>query len=498
MINLGWRESVARFIYRGTQQVKEDAIIVPLYKSAIGEYQVENIRDAIDAYLHDTDIYNAVNFICNSALSDGFYVTGDEKYKSGKAIDVVKEFNDTIRWGDGRSEKRLAPLLRIVTHELVYGGNTFIEMLTPDKLEMLNQVQLSSIYRIFRSPQGSVNRIQQLIGGRFNDLDPQNIIHVSWLQIDREPFGRGLIQPLIAPRMDIKGRQVPPFYKIKASLEYDLYRMVHRRGVPRSVFSFPEAGDELVQAYSKELQDPDVDASFATNTKIEIASEVGGPAQGVPAIINWLSDRYHVGLQTPINALITASGFTQASAIVAQELGELVVEDLQLRLKYAIEDDLYDRILIQNGFDPKLAKIEFHWGASNDYEYNINDIHMSFDRNLLSVIEARQMLRKVGLELDDDSKYFEEIEKKNTATTMKGQQVVVAPGDEPQVEASLQPTTYAKSQGLSPGQVAQVPPPAQVAPAQAPKAAPTAPAQTAPAQAQVQPPKPAQKKEPSK
>ncbi len=443
----------------GRRAVQEDrAIIVPLYKSAIGEFQVENIRDAIEAYTHDTDIYNAVNFICNSALSQGFYITGSKDYKNGKALDLVNEFNNTIRWGNRRSEKRLAPLLRIITHELVYGGNTFIEMLTPQKLEMLNQVQLSSIYKIFRNPQGDINRIQQLIGGRFNDLDPDTIIHIPWLQIDREPFGRGLIQPLIAPRTDIKGRQIPPFFKIKASLEYDIYRMIHRRGVPRSVFSFPEAGDELINAYSKELQDPDVDASFATNTPVQIASEHGGPAQGIQQLIHWLGDRYHVGLQTPINALITASGFTEASARTAQELGELVVQDLQMRLKYAIEDELYGRLLAQSNFDPVQAKIEFHWGKETDYEYNLNDGLGLFDRNAMSVEELRRMARKIGIELDDDSKFLAELEKKRTATTAKSQQVVVAPGQEPEIQSELQPQTQAKTQGLVAGQTAKFDP----------------------------------------
>src|SRR5487761_1764548 len=64
-----------------SKSVREHAIIVPLYRVATGEYQPENVQSAIDAYLHDTDIFNAINFISNAALSDGFYVTGDEDYK---------------------------------------------------------------------------------------------------------------------------------------------------------------------------------------------------------------------------------------------------------------------------------------------------------------------------------------------------------------------------------------------------------------------------------
>ena len=366
---------------------------------------------AIDAYTHDTDIFNAVNFISNAALSQGFYVTGDENFKNGKALDLIEDFNRTIRWGNRRGEKGLEELLRIVTKELLYGGNTFIEMLSPEKLEMLNQVQLSSIYKIYRNPQGDINKIQQLIGGRLNDLNPDTIIHIPWLQIDREPFGRGLIQPLISPKLDIKGKQIPPFYKIKGSLEYDLYRMIHRRGVPRSIFSFPEAGDELINSYHEQLKDPDVDASFATNTAVDIKSEQGGPAQGIQNLIIWLDKRFQAGLQTPVNNLLNASSFTEASARVAMELGQLIIRDLQKRLKQAIETEMYDRVLVQNGLDPKQSKVELHWGIKSNYEYNVNDILQVFDRNLIAPTEARRMLRAVGLELEDDSAFLNQTKK---------------------------------------------------------------------------------------
>ncbi len=178
---MGFRQRLANWL-GGYQQTRENALIVPLYKIGIGEFQQESIRSCIDAYIHDPDVYNAVNFISNAALSDGFYVTGNEDYKSGKAIDLIEDFNKNIRWGNRRGEKGLHGLLRIVTKEMLYGGNTFIEMLTPNKLEMLNQVQLSSIYKIYRNEVGDTWKIQQLIGGKFNDLDPDNIIHIPWLQ----------------------------------------------------------------------------------------------------------------------------------------------------------------------------------------------------------------------------------------------------------------------------------------------------------------------------
>ena len=144
------------------------------------------------------------------------------------------------------------------------------------------------------------------------------------------------------------------------------------------------------------------------------------------------------------------------SARVAEDLGGLIVKDLQLRLKYAIEDELYDRILVQNGFDPKKAEIQFHWGKDTDYEYNVNDILQIFDRNLLMTSEARRMLRKMGLELEDDSAFLAELEKKRTATVAKSQQVAVAQGNEPQIQSELQPQMQAKAQGLKPGQSAPV------------------------------------------
>ncbi|MHB8700437.1 MAG: hypothetical protein ACYC7D_05405 [Nitrososphaerales archaeon] len=437
--------------------VKENAIIVPNYRVATGEYQAENIRSAIDAYIHDTDIFNAVNFISNAALSTGFYVTGDEEYKNGKVVDLVEEFNLSIRWGNRRGEKGLAELLRIVTKEMLYGGNTFIEMLTPKSLQSLNQVELSSIYKIYRNEAGDINKIQQLIGGRLNDLDPETIIHIPWLQIDREAFGRGLIQPLIAPRLDLKGRQIPPFYRIKASLEYDIYRMIHRRGIPRSIFSFPEAGDELIQSYAEELKDPDVDVSFTTNAKVDVAVEQGGPAQGISNLITFLDKRFQAGLQTPINNLLNSSGYTEASSRVAKELGGLIIKDVQMRLKQAIETELYERIIVQAGLDPKKARIELHWGARSEPDYTLTDLGNLFDRRLVTVSEARKILRKMGWELEDDTALGSAIP---TATVATSHQIAIpgASGQIPEaglIEPSLNPQTQGKAQGLAPGQAGE-------------------------------------------
>ena len=356
---MGLKERFVTWLLSGGRQTKDNALIVPLYRVGIGEYQTENIRSAIDAYIHDTDIFNAVNFISNAALSEGFYVTGNEDYWNGKVIDLVEDFNKSIRWGNRRGEKGLHGLLRIISKELLYGGNTFIEMLTPNSLQMLNQVELSSIYKIYRNEVGDISKIQQLIGGRFNDLDPETIIHIPWLQIDREAFGRGLIQPLIAPRTDVKGRFMPPFYKIKASIEWDIWRIIHRKGVPRSVFSFPEAGDELVQSYAEQLKDPDPDLSFATNAKVNIAVEQGGPAQGIANLLLYLDKRFQAGLQTPINNLLNSSGYTEASARVAEDLGGLIYKDLRMRLDDAIQYELYDRVIIQAGLDPKKLRLSF-------------------------------------------------------------------------------------------------------------------------------------------
>ena len=447
-----------------SRHTKENAIIVPNYRVATGEFQPENVRSAIDAYIHDSDIFNAVNFISNAALSSGFYVTGNEEYWNGKVVDLVEDFNRSIRWGNRRGEKGLGELLRIVTRELLYGGNTFIEMLTPKNLQMLNQVELSSIYKIYRNEAGDVNKIQQQIGGRFNDLDPDSIIHVPWLQIDREPFGRGLIQPLISPCTDLKGQQIPPLYKIKASLQFDIWRMIHRKGVPRSIFSFPEAGDELIQVYQEALKDPDVDVSFTTNAKVDVAVEQGGPAQGIANLILFFDKRFQAGLQTPINNLLNSSGYTEASSRVAEELGGLIVKDLQMRLKQAIETELYDRIILQAGLDPGKARIVLHWGSKSEPEYTLTDLGNMFDRRLVTVSEARNMLRKIGWELEDDTALVQSIP---TATVAKSQQVVVPIGNSPSgsgkadtngapqtglIEPVLQPQTQANAQGLAPSQ----------------------------------------------
>lgn len=456
------RERLNGFLHpKPTKTINEDALIVPIYKTTIGEFPQASFISAIEAYKTDPDVFNAVNFISNATLSDGFYITGNADYKNGKAIDLINDFNRNIRWGNRRSEKGLMRLYRIITKELLYGGNTFIEMLPdPNHLQLLNQIELSSIYKIFRSVTGDITKIQQRVGGVFNDLDPDNIIHIPWLQVDREPFGLGLIQPLISPRYDTRGRQIPAFYRIKASLEYDIWRMVHRKGVPRSIFQFENIGDEKLKEVQEELKDPDIDASFATPLKVDIKTEVAGPSQGISNLILFLDKRFQAGLQTPINNLLNSSGYTEASARVSEELGGLIVKDLQLYIGETTESELYDRILLQNGFDPNQAKIKLHWGKESSYEYTIEDILKVFDRKLISTKNAREMMRSMGLKLEDDSQFEEWLNQSKTATVATSQQIAVSPNQVnalPQssglISGNMQPNTQAKNQGMEPGQI---------------------------------------------
>ncbi len=80
---------------------------------------------------------------------------------------------------------------------------------------------------------------------------------------------------------------------------------------------------------------------------------------------------------------------------------------------------MYDRVLLQAGFDPEQAKIKLHWGSETDYEYTLMDLGNMFDRRLVTVPEARKILRKIGWELEDDSTLAKAPE---TITVAKGQQ----------------------------------------------------------------------------
>src|SRR6185437_5982313 len=107
------------------------------------------------------------------------------------------------------------------------------------------------------------------------------IIHMPFRTVNREAYGVGLLESLIRPRLSAMGEIIPPWYIVKASIEYDLYRIIHRRGVPRSLWSFPDAGDEELTKYSKELANPAADATMITNSTASLDSERGGPAQGL-------------------------------------------------------------------------------------------------------------------------------------------------------------------------------------------------------------------------
>lgn len=332
-------------------------------------------------------------------------------------------------------------------------------MITPDTLYKLNQVQIATIWKINRDEFGNVQEIWQKVGGIPYQLDPKNIIHVPFITVNREPVGIGVLEQMLQPSMNMQGQIIPPLYVLKASLTYDLIRMVHRKGAPHTIFQFLDAGDEELQKYEQAIMNPDVDASWVTNLQASVATEVAGPSAGLKQVLDYLNARWQAALQTPINMLVTSSGYTEASARVAKELGGLLIEKIQLRLKDFVEHELYDRILTQNGFDPARARIELHYGLPEKPVFTLTEIGTLFDRNLIMPKEAREFLRQLGLELRDDTEFMEFLKNRGTAFAARGQSVAVNPqgGDpNPSIIDPLNVPQQAKAQMMEPGQVAPV------------------------------------------
>jgi hypothetical protein len=91
--------------------------------------------------------------------------------------------------------------------------------------------------------------------------------------------------------------------------------------------------------------------------------------RGLDFYVETLEDEFLLGLETPLAKLVTKTGFTEASADAALEIGERRVLALQRFLKRCVERYLFDPVVAAAGLDSAQAQVRLNWGMPESLDY---------------------------------------------------------------------------------------------------------------------------------
>ena len=370
----------------------EKGLFLPAVKARLGEQPPVNLATLVEYYLKDPTVMAAVDYLSEQVAGTGFYTVSEPGYEEAKKI--VDDFCDNVNM-DG--------LLMQTSKEIIFSGNCFWEkILTNGKLSSLVILPLSSIKFIIRTKIGGHPQIYiQQVGADKVEFTAEEIIHFRLNPVDGSAWGTGILHSLASPKQIDETTVRPAFLDIKARVEDDIWKIVHRYAAPKRLWKFEGVGDEKLQnEYAPTIQSAPVDADFVTNKPVEVASLDINPAARFDGMIEHVNSQVVQGLQTPMTRLFTTPGFTEASATEATKMADRKIMKLQRDLARIIEREVFKPLLTQNDIDPLKARVRIRWGMQERPEVKIEHIVQLAQISATSGIEyltkdeVRNMLAK--------------------------------------------------------------------------------------------------------
>ena len=365
--------------------------LLPAHLSSFGEQPTVSFQDCIEAYLKDPACKAFVDFLADQVVGVGFYTTVNEGYDGASgAKEAVDGFCEKVN---------LDGMLQIAAREIIAAGNSFWERIEPDRIVDLRILPLTSISRIKRDVHGNVQGYVQSASYGGKTLAPERIIHFNWNPVDGEPFGTGVLRPLLE-KMTVGGETRMSFLEMKARIEKMLPEIFEKYAGPDELWIFEGVSDERLTEYQRIIRSkPKAGARFVYNRPADIKTVQIDPRTQFQTYLEHIINQVYLGGETPLPKLFTTPGFTEASAKAAIELAEQKVHALQRFIKRIIEKEIITPLVEQAGYDPMEAGIRLNWGVPEKLGIVVADLLKATELELIRPDEFRSMMKKMGWEL---------------------------------------------------------------------------------------------------
>jgi len=380
----------------------EKGLFIPAMKTRLGEQPPVSLATLVEYYLKDPAVMASVDYMSEQIAGVGFYTVCEPDFEDAKKI--IDDFCATVNMDN---------LLMQTSKEVVFGGNSFWEKVLnkQKKLVRLKILPLSSIKFIQRDKYGRLELFVQQIGAEKVEFTPDQIIHFCLNPLDGSAWGTGILHSLASTKQIDERTVRPAFLDIKARLEDDIQKIVHRYAAPKRLWNFEGVGDEkLEKEYAPTIQDAPVDADFVTNKPVTVDSLDINPGARFDGMIDHINSQVVQGLQTPMTRLLTTPGFTEASSTVADDASQRKIMYLQRFTARIVEKEVFEVLLRQNDIDPVQAGVRIRWGIPDRPEVKMEHIVQLAQISATSGIEyltreeVRNMLAKyAGFELQEQT-----------------------------------------------------------------------------------------------
>lgn len=433
---------------------KRNASIVGPSKQISGEFPEITMARYYEYYHGWDQIKRSVDTQHQKFIGNGIKISSNNE-----------EFNDFINrwWNIVNAQKKLSDFFMSV----FITGNGILEIQFDEKEQLSNveNIPMTTIYRIYRDEYANELKITQQVDGIFKDLDPKFYIHWTINNPDKQAFGKSEFHTLAAPRKvsskidPSTGEPINPdrnaisLLDAQARLQNAEVEIKEILARPKIFATFPNMPQDQMRKLEGEMSDPANNKYIWFFDKKPEVEEAGirGDAKYSEYGMN-VENHIDIGTGFASKVITNPAGFSYSSSQTPLDVLDQRMATLQADASEMLKDKLIRRIAETWGyedFDEMEVKVSF---MPSPRKFTLQELPL-LPPDAVSPEEIRFILKELHVPLndemwesfrneqqkalDDQMKHEKEQNKtKSDADSKKPTLVVKADKDEPESEKS--------------------------------------------------------------
>jgi len=293
----------------------------------------------------------------------------------------------------------------LVTTTLIC-GNSLLEKLDENDTQDILEVDMGTIIAKKRDEVGKLEyyeaRTQNGMTTKLGEGKLGKFIELNLTSYSRQSWGLSLFYSLAVPRT-IGNRTSAPVIESLWAVEDAMAAIYINNAYPITTITYPGASDDYLRKEAVRWQKYKPGDKRVQKIKPEIEfAEISGSQSKFTEIIDHLEKLVELGTQFP-HDILTGDFTSRASSETTESIVMKRVRGYQRYLSNKLKNELFDPILMQNGFNPEKVELKISFAVQNIIEMTPDQVKARGDSGLWTKKEVRDWDREnLGVELPDD------------------------------------------------------------------------------------------------
>ena len=284
-------------------------------------------------------------------------------------------------------------------------GNALLEKLDENDIQDVLEVDMATIISKKRDEYGELQYYEHRTHNgqiaKLGDGSLGKFIEFNLAPFSRKAWSNSLFHSLAIPRT-LGHRTMPPVVELIWGVEDAMGGILLNNAYPITTITYNGANDEYLKKEARRWAEYKPGDKRVQKVKPEIEFFETQTGSKYTDYLDWLKNTVQMGVQFP-NEILTGDFTSRASSETTETIVQKKVRGYQRYLANKLKTELFDNILLQNGFDPDSEECSVSFTTQNIIELEVNQVKDFTNTGIMTKNEAREWLRKnTGMELPDD------------------------------------------------------------------------------------------------